>query len=195
MRRHGRALAVAAAAVLFAGIFALRLAAGDPDQTLGLTYALPVAVVAVALGRTAGLAAAAVGVALVDQPAHDPGRGPRGRGRDLPRRDLRAARRPGRSLRGARAARAPPARGCGGWLPRPARARAGDRLHGRVRPRRALVLREPEDRVHSRLLGRGVDREPAMRGSSACIPTTAIRPWPPRSAARRRESRSTPSTA
>jgi PAS domain S-box-containing protein len=57
-------LGIAAAGALFAGIFAIRLATGDPDQTLGLTYALPVAFVAVSLGRTAGLVAAAVGVAL-----------------------------------------------------------------------------------------------------------------------------------
>ncbi len=50
--------------MLFAGIFAIRLATGDPDQTLGLTYALPVAMVAISLGRTAGLVAAAVGVSL-----------------------------------------------------------------------------------------------------------------------------------
>jgi PAS domain S-box-containing protein len=64
MRRHGRALAIAAAAVLFAAIFALRLAFGDAHQTLGLTYALPVAVAAVLLGRSAGLAAAVVGIGL-----------------------------------------------------------------------------------------------------------------------------------
>jgi PAS domain S-box-containing protein len=64
MTRQGRALAIAAAAVLFAAIFALRLATGDADQTLGLTYALPVAVAAVFLGRTAGLVAAVVGIGL-----------------------------------------------------------------------------------------------------------------------------------
>ena len=64
MRRHGRVIAFTAATVLFAATFAIRLAAGDPDHTLGLTYALPVAIVAVAFGRNAGLLAAAVGVAL-----------------------------------------------------------------------------------------------------------------------------------
>ena len=64
MRRHGRAIAIAAAAVLFAGTFAIRLAAGDPDQTLGLTYALPIAIVAVAFGRNGGLVAAAIGLGL-----------------------------------------------------------------------------------------------------------------------------------
>ena len=62
--RHGRLLAIAAAAVLFAAIFTLRLLVGDVDQTLGLTYALPVAVVAVLMGRTAGIAAAVVAIAL-----------------------------------------------------------------------------------------------------------------------------------
>jgi PAS domain S-box-containing protein len=64
MRVHGRALGVAAAAALFAAIFALRLAFGDADQTLGLTYALPVAVAAIFVGRTAGLVAAVVGLGL-----------------------------------------------------------------------------------------------------------------------------------
>jgi PAS domain S-box-containing protein len=64
MRRHGRSLALAAAVALFAVTFAVRLLSGDPDQTLGLTYALPTAIVAVVLGRTAGLFAAAVGLAL-----------------------------------------------------------------------------------------------------------------------------------
>jgi PAS domain S-box-containing protein len=64
MRKHGRAIAIVAAAVLFAAIFAIRLLAHDPDQTLGFTYALPIAIVAVVLGRNAGLVAAAVGIGL-----------------------------------------------------------------------------------------------------------------------------------
>jgi PAS domain S-box-containing protein len=61
---HGRALAIAAATVLFAAIFVLRLAAGDPNETLGLSYAMPVALAAVLLGRTAGLVAAATALLL-----------------------------------------------------------------------------------------------------------------------------------
>jgi PAS domain S-box-containing protein len=64
MRKHGRAIAIVAAAVLFVAVFAIRLVADDPDQTLGFNYALPVAIVAVAFGRNAGLLAAAVGIAL-----------------------------------------------------------------------------------------------------------------------------------
>ncbi len=64
MRRHGRTLAIAAAAVLFVGILALRLFVDDPEQTLGLTYALPIAMIAVCMGRTAGLTAAVIGVVL-----------------------------------------------------------------------------------------------------------------------------------
>ena len=64
MRRHGRPIAVTGVVLLFAGLFALRMAVDDPEQSLGLTYALPIAFAAVFLGRTAGLIAAAAGVVL-----------------------------------------------------------------------------------------------------------------------------------
>ena len=194
MRRHGRALAIAAAAALFAGIFALRLVVDDPEQTLGLTYALPVAIVAVCLGRTAGLVGRGVGVALwMTQ-------------RSIQGADIEVGRVVSRAVtygllggllghfveRGR--ARAAPARGGGGRLPRSARARAGDRLHGGVRRRGPLVLREPEDRVRSLATRSRNGSRTRRSGTSACTRTTANRRWPPRSAARRLASRSTPST-
>jgi signal transduction histidine kinase len=56
---------VGGAALLFAAIFALRLAVDDPSALVANFYAVPIALVAAELGLRAGLAAAAVAVGLV----------------------------------------------------------------------------------------------------------------------------------
>jgi len=58
--------AVAVAATLFAAVFVLRLtAAGGPEDAINMLYALPVALVALAFGRTAGVGAGLLAVLLV----------------------------------------------------------------------------------------------------------------------------------
>lgn len=55
---------LAAAALLFAAVFALRVAITDTDQLVTLFYALPIALVAVELGLAWGLTAAAMALGL-----------------------------------------------------------------------------------------------------------------------------------
>ncbi|GAB2696501.1 hypothetical protein [Thalassiella azotivora] len=63
---RGRPLAaVVVVAALFAGVLGLRFAIGTADDALALLYALPIALVAVAFGFRAGVAAGALGIALV----------------------------------------------------------------------------------------------------------------------------------
>ena len=57
--------AIAVATSLFAAVFALRLLTGNADDAVSLLYALPVALVAVAFGRTAGITAGLLAVVLV----------------------------------------------------------------------------------------------------------------------------------
>jgi K+-sensing histidine kinase KdpD len=56
---------VAVAAALFAAVFAVRLAAGEPDDAVNMLYALPVGLVALAFGRVAGIVAGVLAVVLV----------------------------------------------------------------------------------------------------------------------------------
>lgn len=56
---------IAVAAVLFAGIFAMRITLGGAADGAAMLYVLPIALVAVAFGFRAGLAAGLVGVLLV----------------------------------------------------------------------------------------------------------------------------------
>jgi hypothetical protein len=53
------------AAVLFLAVFVLRLSVGGPVDAINMLYALPIALVALAFGRTAGVVAGLLGVALV----------------------------------------------------------------------------------------------------------------------------------
>lgn len=53
------------ATLLFVGVFALRMLIGAPEDAINLLYALPVALVALAFGRRAGVAAGGLAVALV----------------------------------------------------------------------------------------------------------------------------------
>lgn len=57
--------AIAVAVALFVAVFAVRLLIGDAQDAVGLLYALPVALVAVAFGRAAGVAAGLLAVVLV----------------------------------------------------------------------------------------------------------------------------------
>lgn len=56
---------IAVAVALFAGVFALRLSVGSPDDAINMLYALPVALVALAFGRNAGVLAGLSAVVLV----------------------------------------------------------------------------------------------------------------------------------
>lgn len=56
---------VAVAVALFVGILALRLSVGRTDDAINLLYTLPIALVALAFGRRAGIIAGLAGVALV----------------------------------------------------------------------------------------------------------------------------------
>jgi signal transduction histidine kinase len=58
-------LTVAVAAVLFGGVLVLRLFYGEPADAVNLLYTLPVALLALAFGRTAGTLAGLLAVALV----------------------------------------------------------------------------------------------------------------------------------
>lgn len=57
--------AIAVAISLFVAVFALRLLTGDAEDAVSLLYALPVALVAVAFGRTVGITAGLLAVVLV----------------------------------------------------------------------------------------------------------------------------------
>jgi PAS domain S-box-containing protein len=63
LRPEGRWI-LAVAAVLFAGVFVLRLEVDDSTQAITVLYALPIALVAVQLGMGWGVAAAAVSLAM-----------------------------------------------------------------------------------------------------------------------------------
>jgi signal transduction histidine kinase len=56
---------LAVAALLFTTVFVLRLAYGGPVDAINLLYALPVALLALAFGRNAGILAGLVAVGLV----------------------------------------------------------------------------------------------------------------------------------
>lgn len=58
-------LTVAVAALLFLGVFLLRISAGRPEDVINLLYALPVALLALAFGRTTGILAGVLAVGLV----------------------------------------------------------------------------------------------------------------------------------
>jgi signal transduction histidine kinase len=58
-------LTVAVAGALFAGVLILRLFYGEPVDAVNLLYTLPVALLALAFGRTAGALAGLLAVALV----------------------------------------------------------------------------------------------------------------------------------
>ena len=55
---------LAMAALLFAGVFLLRIAVSDPDEAVALLFAVPIALIAVELGAAWGLAAAALALGL-----------------------------------------------------------------------------------------------------------------------------------
>lgn len=57
--------AASVASVLFAGVFALRVTTGGPVDAVDMLHALPVALIALAFGRRAGMLAGALAVALV----------------------------------------------------------------------------------------------------------------------------------
>ena len=57
--------AIAVATSLFVAVFAARLLIGDAEDAVSLLYALPVALLAVAFGRAAGIAAGLLAVVLV----------------------------------------------------------------------------------------------------------------------------------
>lgn len=63
--RERPALTVGVAAVLFVAVFVVRLLVGDVDDAVNLLYALPVALVALAFGRNAGIEAGLLAVVLV----------------------------------------------------------------------------------------------------------------------------------
>jgi hypothetical protein len=63
--RDRPALTVGVAAVLFVAVFAVRLLVGDVEDALNLLYTLPVALVAMAFGRNAGIGAGLLAVVLV----------------------------------------------------------------------------------------------------------------------------------
>jgi diguanylate cyclase (GGDEF)-like protein/PAS domain S-box-containing protein len=73
--RNNELETIAVAAMLFASVFVLRFAAGEVDDGFAFLYALPVALVGVRLGRTAGLVAGAIAFALLVlwAVAEDPG--------------------------------------------------------------------------------------------------------------------------
>ncbi len=62
--RHRRALVLAAAGAMFAVVLLLRVIDDDPSRPLTLLYAVPIALVAVELGATWGLAAAVLALGL-----------------------------------------------------------------------------------------------------------------------------------
>jgi len=63
--RNRATWAIVVAASLFAAVFALRLLTGDAQDAVSLLYALPVALVAMAFGRTPGITAGLLAVVLV----------------------------------------------------------------------------------------------------------------------------------
>lgn len=56
---------LAVAAVLYVSVFLLRLVGGGPQDATNMLYVLPVALIALAFGRTAGVVAGLLAVALV----------------------------------------------------------------------------------------------------------------------------------
>jgi hypothetical protein len=63
--RQRPTLTIAVAAVLFVAVLVLRLTVGDAEDAINMLYALPVALLALAFGRLAGLAGGLLAVALV----------------------------------------------------------------------------------------------------------------------------------
>jgi hypothetical protein len=59
-------VAVTVAALLFAGVFALRLAVGGSEDAISMLYVLPIALVSLAFGAQAGVGAGVCAVALVE---------------------------------------------------------------------------------------------------------------------------------
>ena len=57
-------VSITVAALLFAGIFALRLTVGTAQDATNMLYALPIALLAIAFGRRVGVLAGCIGVAL-----------------------------------------------------------------------------------------------------------------------------------
>jgi PAS domain S-box-containing protein len=62
--RKEQLLVLAAAGLLFAGIFALRLGIDNEAEGITVLYTIPIALIAIAFGSLAGIAAAALGLAL-----------------------------------------------------------------------------------------------------------------------------------
>jgi len=60
-----RRVVLLAAALLFAGVFALRMAGGEASDGIGLLYVVPISLVALELGLAGGAAAAALALALL----------------------------------------------------------------------------------------------------------------------------------
>lgn len=56
---------IAVAAVLYLSVFLLRVLVGGPQDATNMLYALPIALIALAFGRSAGIAAGLLGVILV----------------------------------------------------------------------------------------------------------------------------------
>lgn len=56
---------IAVAAVLYLSVFLLRVFVGGPQDATNMLYTLPIALVALAFGRSAGIVAGLLGVALV----------------------------------------------------------------------------------------------------------------------------------
>lgn len=56
---------IAVAAAMFVGVFVLRVAFGHPQDATNMLYSLPIALVALAFGRRAGIAAGLLATALV----------------------------------------------------------------------------------------------------------------------------------
>jgi hypothetical protein len=58
-------LVLGVAVVLYLSVFLLRISVGGPADAINMLYALPIGLVALAFGRTAGVMAGLLGVALV----------------------------------------------------------------------------------------------------------------------------------
>jgi K+-sensing histidine kinase KdpD len=63
--RRRPALTILVASALYVAVFALRMLAGGPVDAYSMLYALPVALLAVAFGLRAGVAAGVLGVVLI----------------------------------------------------------------------------------------------------------------------------------
>lgn len=63
--RSRPAWAMGVAAAMFAGVFALRLSMGNAQDAVNMLYSLPIALVALAFGRNAGIASGLLATVLV----------------------------------------------------------------------------------------------------------------------------------